>query len=476
VKKNLFLIRFYKRFNITKLFSDTDFPSVYQNTIMKLSTLMLCLIASTSSAYAQLSLSDILAEQTNLTKSNYDLNFRGEEEVFVTDSIYCHTFDFESMQVVPNTRSYNLEFNDNGNVLEEEEQVYRLDINAWQNSSKKSYEYDEDFFINNQLEKTWDASLQTWVEDRRLAFVWENESIVSSVTETWDVASGAFIPSNRQSYTFNANGDNTAFVDEQWDEANGTWVNNIQVQFAVNAAGEVLNSIFQTWSPTLGWQNGNLTTNIYDTNSNQIEAVIQLWDGLTNQWNNSGKTLYEYDAANNRTSTTNQFWNVVSAEWSNNNRVVETYNSDNLPLTSTVQNWNGDMFTDGFRTLREYNNELNLQGFENQIFQDDSWNYLNNCEFYWRSVIIDGVKESVDNLDCRIQNPIDKGGIFQCESLITNEAKQYFLFDLNGRIVDTQNIENQSFIQIKDNLSFGSYILVISNAKGIIHREKLIVR
>jgi len=79
-------------------------------------------------------------------------------------------------------------------------------------------------------------------------------------------------------------------------------------------------------------------------------------------------------------------------------------------------------------------------------------------------------------LDCRIQNPIDKGGIFQCESLITNEAEQYFLFDLNGRIVDTQNIENQSFIQIKDNLSFGSYILVISNTKGIIHREKLIVR
>ena len=77
--------------------------------------------------------------------------------------------------------------------------------------------------------------------------------------------------------------------------------------------------------------------------------------------------------------------------------------------------------------------------------------------------------------DCKIANPFQSGNSFSCSDWGIKDKGVIEIYDLSGRMIAAQTIDNQNDIKIKSNLNAGFYTFILRDARGTVWRKKVIV-
>ena len=140
-------------------------------------------------------------------------------------------------------------------------------------------------------------------------------------------------------------------------------------------------------------------------------------------------------------------------------------------------NWNSEALFDSECCLAEIsintNPEKEIASVELQGYQNDEWGYILAATAEEVSWIVGIEKSTADNSEIKIYpNPVRKGNSLTVE---TTDAKTIRLMTLQGVTISNQNINTPITTIQTDNLTTGTYLLIISG-KDYTKTMKIIVK
>lgn len=395
-------------------------------------------------------------------------------DFYVVDSLYCHLYDSAQMEV-PNIRQSNLDFTEDGEVLESISQNYLPDLAEWQNFERQTYVYDQNLTIE-QERQVWNLTTLDWQNDTRWENQWNADGFAEHlVTKKWNILQNDWRNFEQLFFNYDTDGNIESFEVETWDTLAGVWNRVFRILYAVNAEGQVVSELFQLWVDN-DYKSLNRKFRFFDDLNTHLlnEEVTEIWDEGLQDWVNSNRQLYGYDSNDNRTEQTNQIWIVQDSAWENQARILQNFNADDEVTLRTELTWGNDQWVNFFQTNNVYDTVANLVRFEVSEWQVNEWIPASSCDFYWRFSHVVGTQE-VLQLDCHIPNPYSLGTLFRCPDLPQGEKLQLEVFDLSGKLVYAKSFEGGNFVNIAKPLRTGLYVLVIRGESGILHSQKIVV-
>lgn len=300
------------------------------------------------------------------------------------------------------------------------------------------------------LWENWDGI--NWAQDS-MFYTFENGRIKRITT----------LPTNdgiRFDYTYGVNGklEKTLL---QFPK-NGIWLNQDLDSNIYSAAGHVNLTYRQRWD-SIQWKNDMLDTLAYNANGKLVFVEWRRW--FFNEYIPGNRYHYSYDASGNRTGIRLEAisnWNTVDTI----KRVTMSYDAQGrMTLLSTQYHSNGS-WHNGARVHFLLNNEGKVL---RELYEMDSvgtWaNYQRTTYSYTTGtdeVILDKNFFEVS------PNPVQNGRLHVQAKDKTSLMRNIELYDINGRLIMQQNIDNQWVANIETaGLMNGLHVLKIKTDNGV---------
>jgi hypothetical protein len=269
-------------------------------------------------------------------------------------------------------------------------------------------------------------------------------------TASWSLSSldsNVYAPSGRQSHYYNLGYDPTL---RRWDVYQ-------KDSLTYDAAGRVDKTLIE--NPLSGFPNvldgryvraynaaGKMTQLRYDVpqlDANGMPRVPFAWDSLTN----ATKMIYAYNAQNQLIQL-----NIEGIDISNN-------------PTTTIVRYRFTVDANG-KVLEELNDEFNGA--------TQAWVNVSKTVYTYYRI---GTDEIVPNTVLSVApNPVRDGKLQIALQELGYQMESVELYDLYGRLVLNQKIDNQQIIDLNlANLNNGQYLLKVKTDKGLISKKVLIL-
>jgi uncharacterized repeat protein (TIGR02543 family) len=137
----------------------------------------------------------------------------------------------------------------------------------------------------------------------------------------WNVTSKNWIGNFEHTYFYNSSGVDTSEIDYSWNKTSSAWANTYKYSYSLNGNGKETSSVTFMWDTTK-WEAINKDTLYLDSKGNdtldlQYALTITTINNITTyQWYNSGKTQYSYDSNGDITNYAN--YNSIFNHWTGN--------------------------------------------------------------------------------------------------------------------------------------------------------------
>ncbi len=398
---------------------------------------------------------------------------RAQQDFYVVDSLYCYSHN--GATTTPTERQYNLSFSPTGEVLESRREKYLPWLGQWRNLAHITYVYDNQGNLVQQVEQSWDTLALTWVNATATENTPnQNGDFTQTVNKVWDGQNWQF--SDRVSSTFGANGFIETLTQQLWE--NGNWRNNLRILYATNVLGKFVQTKFQLWNTTSNsFYDVNRQTYSYDPQNQALEMgqLTEVYDQALMQWDSSSQLLKMYDSQGNMTEQTTQIWNNIDSNWVNAGRILQNYNVENNLTLRTELVWNGNQWVNYFQVNNVYDTAQNLIRFEVSYWDVTFWNLLSSCDFYPRFHHEVLAVVAMEQVIWRLPNPYRIGQSVDCAEMLSTGAKRLAIFDFSGKLISSQNIENQLVIEVNGDLPMGIYVAKISGERGNFFTQKILI-
>lgn len=403
-----------------------------------------------------------------------------DTEIWRVDSTYCWTNDVSVGMEVPTVRSYNLGFSEySGQILREERQQF-TDA-TWINSLRKEYIYDENDFQQETIDEGWQAQENVWeFTDKNLFNYNPSANDFNDITtQRWENEMW-----NNRSQTINTFHP-THFKVTQSDNylwENNAWVLDNRFYFSVNISTVLTQGIlFQKRNESGALANLSRTFFYYDEMGNDTLTTYELNNA---GWYFTSRVQKEFENGRD-VLRTEQVYNVDEMTWTSTIQTQTDYTPSGEQKLITVSSWNAqdNEFTPSYRTEYDYDAAGNLTDFTTDIYQDGTWVYNGRCQIFWSEYEVEvdpngGGGTATKNVilqDCKIANPMQAGSFFSCADWNIKGKGSVNVYDLSGRLIASQIVDNQNNIDIEARLNTGFYTFVLQDARGIVWRKKIVV-
>ncbi len=235
--------------------------------------------------------------------------------------------------------------------------------NPWILTNRASYTYD---FNNNQtsfLYQGWNGSVSQ--NGDLLSYTYDaNNNQTSRLLKRWN--GSTWVNNSQNSLTYDANNNQTSVLNQTW--ISSTWVNGALSTYTYDANNNLTNLLAQDWnSGTL--MNTALSSNTYDANNNLTIRLEQSWNGSA--WVNVGLISNTYDANNNLTNQLYQTW--IGSSWENRALDSYTYDANNLLISRLSQSWYNGAWVNGGLGSYTYDANNNLISLLAQDWDGSAW-------------------------------------------------------------------------------------------------------
>ncbi len=201
----------------------------------------------------------------------------------------------------------------------------------------------------------------------------------SLLTDIYQMANnGTAVNYSRNSYAYDAAGNDTLYTAETWNTATSAWVNSNRSSYTYNVAGQKTGWLLQSWDAAGNvWRNDIRHGYEYDALGNDTTDVRQNWNTSANSWKNISYTKTVLTSFNKIGYIKSQRWNDTAAIWKDSFMLSNYYNGSNQLLASAY----GPIYAGTITVLDSiYNIAMNTAGspLTRILYQKDVSGSFNN--------------------------------------------------------------------------------------------------
>ncbi|MBK6963527.1 MAG: T9SS type A sorting domain-containing protein [Bacteroidales bacterium] len=371
-------------------------------------------------------------------------------------------------------------------------QEYDELTSQWLNRSKNVFSYDASGNNTSDIFYEWNTETELFVETGKQEFVYETGNLSQQIYYEWDAVAGEWVTVFRWLYSYNEDGLMSMAYSYFW---NGTgWEMAGKDQRTFDENGNLVLRLLAWWDGTGSqWINSSKEEHSYNINGDLSVSTSYTWDMFTNEWLNVSMNEYAYNTGGYMISNTYREWNSVAQQWEN--LMLEEYIYDiNLNIVLTEENaWDGSQWVESWKSEMTYNNdytagELILPWYFEEVsgqlqhmltnitdygFNGLSYVLASNSDFNYSQVNITGIEENEIRQAMVYPQPAKEQVTFSWKN--SNQLLELSLYDLNGKTVSVQTIENNTSIPVAD-LTPGIYFYRLAGKAGTLYTGKLSVR
>lgn len=221
----------------------------------------------------------------------------------------------------------------------EQHSNYNLSIGAFENTETIFYYTTIDDTLTSTVKQTWNASSLAWENSTRQIFTHDAAGHRNSKTfQFWNAASANWTNYERSLFAFDLSGNMTSNLYQTWDVSTSNWVNIFNDSMSYSSTNKLVSSITQLWLSG-NWENNKKVFYLYDVADNVTESQEQGWDASSSAWYNVKKYEYTHDGRGNILTFINQNWNSGLSKWDTFNRREYSFDSKNNLLSNTWSFW-----------------------------------------------------------------------------------------------------------------------------------------
>jgi len=327
------------------------------------------------------------------------------------------------------------------------------------------YDFDANDNQLTFLQQAWDSATAAWKLSGFQQYYTYNINNKKTKQIQVSISNGIVNDSTRQTFSYDAGGNELSLLREGWTSSNPTWRNIQKLVYFYNANNQKDSSYNLIWNPgTTAFDTVYKDAFVYDAAGNQIENGSYQNSG--NLWIPKTKGVYTYDANNNNTFQGGYTWIGLTSTWRADNEQTVAYNSNNQ--VTNVINKSYDFASStllyNYRYTYSYdaNDNVTLIMFDN--YTANNWQYNNRTEFFNSCGNSVGINET-DAVEFQLY-PNPTNNIINITTAATIETLTVY------------NLQGQSLIEVKSNikqldlsnLAQGAYIIQMKTAEGFARR------
>ncbi len=417
------------------------------------------------------------AQQT--TVADFLQRFHNADEInalttaseWLVDSTYCFNVNQESGEEFPTNRQYNAEYNEDGRILLQFDQVY-IEGN-YVNTDRRHFTYGVGEFLTESRHEVWDGETNAWTNSDRILFTYNPAAEAYSEYIYQNFINGNWVNSSRTVDTHNATHQKLDKTEGYlWE--NGAWVKDFEFIYSVNITTlNTVATLFKKRNDAGVLANSSRTFSEFDDSGmNEVRVNHETFqDGV---WVPSSRTDRAFDGENRVVSDIQSYYDVNNETYIPQTKLETEYNAGGeIGLISGFGYDDAQgVFIPSYRTTYSYDANDNFTEFSNEIYQNETWVYTGRCELFWSLYQVNATRNFTNLFDCKIPNPYRNGQSFTCDFDQKAELK---IFDLSGVLIEAKTVDLNNRIRIKGGLNPGLYIVLLQNDNGILYRKKITI-
>lgn len=339
-------------------------------------------------------------------------------------------------------------------------------------TSRYSYAYDENNFMQMELQQAWNSSTEVYENDSRHFYVFENGRQMQVVYQYW--SGTAWVNADKDVYEYDSNGNQTLSMDYNWDDVNYKWVNNSRNTYTYtnNLITERINSDWNSGTST--WDNDFRYVYSYDANGNEITYRSDDW--VAGSWVFLNKNTQTYNANNLVVNYLSQNWDNVGSAWINDSQSNYTYDANGNNTSYISQNWNSGTSTwvNSYRSEYTYDANNNRTQYKESSWNSgtSSWDYSYRGDYFW------SVYETTNLSDLNKPRftvfPNPSNGLIQVD-FNDGHFDRILITDMSGKVVYNQKAFPGETINVRQ-FGSGLYTVQLFDAEGVVGSSKITVQ
>jgi hypothetical protein len=249
-------------------------------------------------------------------------------------------------------------------------QAYDNTAFTWVDSEREIYSYNADGKILHFSRSAWSPS-QGWI------VFWTEQytyNALGQMTEyvaiKRDSISNQMLHFWKESYAYNAGGHIQLYQTYTWNAGTGQWVNSWKADYAYNTSGQITDYQDYYWDVT-----GNQWVNLWKSEFAYTAGLISLykdyyWEIGSSNWVNAYKAEYTYNTASALILYLDFEWNSSTSQWVNSGKEEYAYTGSGLLSLMTKFYWSttgGGQWKYDFREEYAYNSLDQLTSYISSI-------------------------------------------------------------------------------------------------------------
>ncbi len=411
------------------------------------------------------------------SEENY---YRFIERTLGNDTLLGYRWNRETEEWMLRARIIKM-YNDDDLVTDKYFQTYKHEDSTWHEGLYYQYSYNDNDDLTELLIQRWNEDSTVWVNHFRKINTYDDAGVLTEiVTQWWSRMHEEWVNHHQKLLTWNDDLLEADTVKVHRYNSDG-WKNHHYSAYSYTDEGVKTSRTFYLWRHYHNeWAKKRRFNYSYNDSTGYLAHVLsQMWRGYDSVWKNQYRYNYTYDGDGNVSVYLFEYWNFFHEEWVEKVKIDYEYNDQGW-MSHFVKQYKMFFFDDWMNVKQasfQYDGNGNMTEKIEQHWDrhEEEWVNYRKWEMVLQYKTITGIYDHEQSgIEAIYPNPYRPGDPIRFNGLESG-TYQLQLFDINGRLLESRVVEQQTTTGFTSNLRSGLYIMVLSDNSKVLLNSKLLI-